>query len=50
MPIVQQFQQSQVDVNYLLQSVISVIRDTVADKIDVEAAKPAEAPVDGYGE
>lgn len=50
MPIVQQFQQSQVDVNYLLQSVISVIRDTVAEKIDVEAAGPAEAPVDGYGE
>lgn len=44
MPIVQQFQQSQVDVNYLLQNVISVIRDSVAEKLDVEAAKPAEAP------
>jgi cell fate (sporulation/competence/biofilm development) regulator YmcA (YheA/YmcA/DUF963 family) len=43
-PIVQQFQQSQVDVNYLLQSIVSVIRDTVAEKIDVEAAAPAEAP------
>lgn len=43
-PIVQQFQQSQVDVNYLLQSIISVIRDTVAEKIDVEAATPAEDP------
>ncbi|MFC5402019.1 RicAFT regulatory complex protein RicA family protein [Cohnella soli] len=43
-PIVQQFQQSQVDVNYLLQSIVSVIRDTVAEKLDVEAAKPAEAP------
>lgn len=43
-PIVQQFQQSQVDVNYLLQSIISVIRDTVAEKIDVEAASPAEDP------
>ncbi len=43
-PIVQQFQQSQVDVNYMLQSIISIIRDTVAEKIDVEAAKPAEAP------
>jgi len=43
-PIVQQFQQSQVDVNYLLQSVVSVIRDTVAEKLDVEAATPAEAP------
>ncbi|RKP55539.1 hypothetical protein D7Z26_10165 [Cohnella endophytica] len=43
-PIVQQFQQSQVDVNYLLQSIVSVIRDSVAEKIDVEAAKPAEDP------
>ncbi|WP_239616883.1 RicAFT regulatory complex protein RicA family protein [Cohnella mopanensis] len=43
-PIVQQFQQSQVDVNYLLQSIVSIIRDSVADKIDVEAAKPAEDP------
>lgn len=44
MPVVQQFQQSQVDVNYMLQSIISVIRDTVAEKVDVEAAKPAEPP------
>ncbi|MFC5532540.1 YlbF family regulator [Cohnella yongneupensis] len=44
MPVVQQFQQSQVDVNYLLQNVISVIRDSVAEKLDVEAAKPAEDP------
>lgn len=44
MPVVQQFQQSQVDVNYLLQNVISIIRDTVAETLDVEAAKPAEAP------
>ncbi|WEK56111.1 MAG: YlbF family regulator [Candidatus Cohnella colombiensis] len=44
MPIVQQFQQSQVDVNYMLQSIISVVRDIVAEKIDVEAATPAEAP------
>jgi cell fate (sporulation/competence/biofilm development) regulator YmcA (YheA/YmcA/DUF963 family) len=43
-PIVQQFQQSQVDVNYLLQSIVSVIRDSVAEKIDIEAAKPAEDP------
>lgn len=43
-PIVQQFQQSQVDVNYMLQSIISIIRDTVSEKIDLEAAKPAEAP------
>ncbi len=50
LPVVQQFQQSQVDVNYLLQSIVSIIRDTVAEKVDVEAAKPADAPVDGYGE
>lgn len=51
MPVVQQFQQSQVDVNYMLQSIVSIIRDTVAEKIDVEAAKPAvETPEDGYGE
>ncbi|XID95016.1 RicAFT regulatory complex protein RicA family protein [Paenibacillaceae bacterium WGS1546] len=43
-PIVRQFQQSQVDVNYMLQSILSVIRDTIAEKVDVEAAKPAEAP------
>ncbi|TVX97585.1 RicAFT regulatory complex protein RicA family protein [Cohnella terricola] len=43
-PIVQQFQQSQVDVNYMLQSIISVVRDTIAEKIDIEAAKPAEDP------
>jgi cell fate (sporulation/competence/biofilm development) regulator YmcA (YheA/YmcA/DUF963 family) len=43
-PIVQQFQQSQVDVNYLLQSIISIIRDSVAEKLDVEAASPAEDP------
>ncbi|RED66112.1 RicAFT regulatory complex protein RicA family protein [Cohnella lupini] len=43
-PIVQQFQQSQVDVNYLLQSIVSVIRDSVAEKLDVEAASPAEDP------
>lgn len=44
MPVVQQFQQSQSDVNYLLQSIVSVIRDTVAEKVDVEAAKPAPEP------
>ncbi|GIO11595.1 hypothetical protein J19TS2_11500 [Cohnella xylanilytica] len=44
MPVVQQFQQSQTDVNYLLQSIVGIIRDTVAEKLDVEAAAPAEAP------
>ncbi|GAC43216.1 RicAFT regulatory complex protein RicA family protein [Paenibacillus popilliae] len=37
-PLVLEFQQSQTDVNYMLQLVMSVIRDTVAEKIDVEAA------------
>lgn len=43
-PIVQQFQQSQTDVNYMLQSIVSVIRDLVAEKLDVESAAPAEPP------
>ncbi|BFH38525.1 hypothetical protein PMJ22TS4_44220 [Paenibacillus melissococcoides] len=41
-PLVVEFQQSQTDVNYLLQLVMSVIRDTVAEKIDVEAATPED--------
>jgi cell fate (sporulation/competence/biofilm development) regulator YmcA (YheA/YmcA/DUF963 family) len=36
-PIVVEFQQSQSDINYLLQLVMGVVRDTVAVKIDVEA-------------
>lgn len=36
-PIVSEFQQSQSDINYLLQLVMSVVRDTVSDKIQVEA-------------
>jgi len=43
-PVVQQFQQSQVDVNYMLQSIVSIIRERVAEKVEVEAAKAAEAP------
>ncbi|MHA0856048.1 RicAFT regulatory complex protein RicA family protein [Paenibacillus sp. CMAA1364] len=35
-PVVVEFQQSQSDINYLLQLVISVIRDTVSDKVNVE--------------
>lgn len=42
-PIVSEFQQSQSDINYLLQLVISIVRDTVSDKINVEAAN-VEAP------
>jgi len=38
-PIVAQFQQSQADINYLLQLVVSVIRDTVSEKISMEDAE-----------
>ncbi|CAM4235822.1 RicAFT regulatory complex protein RicA family protein [Paenibacillus tarimensis] len=41
-PIVSDFQQSQSDINYLLQLVISVIRDTVAQRLDVESASAPE--------
>lgn len=43
-PIVDEFQQSQSDINYLLQLVMSVIRDTVAKKLDVETDNTEEAP------
>ena len=35
-PIVSQFQQTQDDINYLLQMVVSVIRHSVSEKINVE--------------
>lgn len=35
-PIVQQFQQTQTDINYLLQLVVSVIKDSISEKINVE--------------
>ncbi|WP_240548239.1 RicAFT regulatory complex protein RicA family protein [Paenibacillus lignilyticus] len=38
-PIITEFQQSQADINYLLQTVVSVIRDTVAEKISIEDAQ-----------
>ncbi|MCK8488688.1 YlbF family regulator [Paenibacillus sp. MBLB2552] len=48
-PIVTEFQQSQSDINYLLQLVVSVIRDTVANKVNVESgSEPAVSS--GYGE
>ncbi|WP_245864609.1 RicAFT regulatory complex protein RicA family protein [Paenibacillus donghaensis] len=47
-PVVNEFQQSQTDINYLLQLVISVIRDTVSDKINVEAG--TEAPPSTCGD
>lgn len=40
-PLVNEFQQSQSDINYLLQLVVSVIRDTVSEKISVEAGTDA---------
>lgn len=42
-PIVSEFQQSQSDINYLLQMVVSVIRDTVAEKITMDDS-PEDAP------
>ncbi|MFB9754671.1 RicAFT regulatory complex protein RicA family protein [Paenibacillus hodogayensis] len=41
-PIVSQFKQSQEDINYLLQLVVGVIRDTVSEKIQVEQAAEEE--------
>lgn len=40
-PLVTEFQQSQSDINYLLQLVVSVIRDTVSEKVNVEAGTEA---------
>ena len=48
-PIVADFKQYQSDINYLLQLVVSVIRDTVAQKLDVEGASAPEAPADCSG-
>lgn len=44
-PIVAQFKQTQEDINYLLQLVVGVIRDTVSEKIQVEegSAEPASS-------
>jgi len=42
-PIVSEFKQTQTDINYLLQLVMSVIRDSISDKINVEAGK-TESP------
>jgi cell fate (sporulation/competence/biofilm development) regulator YmcA (YheA/YmcA/DUF963 family) len=38
-PLVMEFQQSQSDINYLLQLVVSVIHDTVSEKVNVETGK-----------
>lgn len=39
-PVVGQFKQTQEDINYLMQLVIGIIRDTVSEKIAVEEAVP----------
>lgn len=41
-PVVTEFQQSQSDINYLLQLVISIVRDTLTDKINLEDEKSSE--------
>ncbi|SDT47599.1 Cell fate regulator YmcA, YheA/YmcA/DUF963 family (controls sporulation, competence, biofilm development) [Paenibacillaceae bacterium GAS479] len=41
-PIVGQFQQSQTDINYLLQMVVSIIQDTVAEKITLDGVRPED--------
>jgi cell fate (sporulation/competence/biofilm development) regulator YmcA (YheA/YmcA/DUF963 family) len=38
-PIVAEFQQTQSDLNYMLQLVMNVVRDTVSDQIQVEEGK-----------
>jgi len=43
-PIITQFQQSQADINYLLQTVVSIIRDTVSEKLNMEDVTPEEEP------
>lgn len=40
-PIVNQFRQTQDDINYLLQLVVSVIKETVSEKITVELGSSA---------
>lgn len=47
-PIVTEFQQSQVEINDILQSVMSAIRDTVSEKVHVETG--SEAPPSSCGD
>jgi len=42
-PIVTEFQQSQTDINYLLQLVINIVRDTLTEKINLEDAPKEES-------
>jgi cell fate (sporulation/competence/biofilm development) regulator YmcA (YheA/YmcA/DUF963 family) len=43
-PVVTEFQQSQQDINYLLQLIMGVIRDTISEKINVEEGKDSPTP------
>lgn len=43
-PIVSEFQQSQSDLNYLLQLVMGIVRDTVGNKIELDQAEQQEEP------
>lgn len=43
-PIVQEFKQTQDDINYLLQLIIGVIRDTVSEKIALDGEMPSPPP------
>lgn len=45
-PVVTEFQQSQSDINYLLQLVISIVRDTLTDKINLEDQKSSSTEDD----
>lgn len=40
-PIVQQFKQTQSDINYMLQLVISIIKDSLTEKIQLESGHQA---------
>jgi cell fate (sporulation/competence/biofilm development) regulator YmcA (YheA/YmcA/DUF963 family) len=42
-PVVEQFKQAQEDINYLLQMIVSVVRETVSDNINLEAVSVADS-------
>lgn len=44
-PIVAEFQQSQQDINYLLQTIMNVITDSVSEKLNVENGAEAEIQI-----
>lgn len=48
-PLVQQFQQTQSDINYMLQLVVSVIRESLAEKINMDS-EGVPAPADCSGD